>query len=75
MFVANKDIRDKIKRNALFMYRVAVKIGCHENTLIRWLRKPLSAERRKLVEQAIDELILEDIAMGVWGIHGQAENN
>ncbi|MDA0409614.1 hypothetical protein [Levilactobacillus brevis] len=52
----NSLVRDEIKRLRLFHWEVAKQIGISDSRFSVWLRTPLSDERRKRVEKAIDEL-------------------
>ena len=52
----NVDIRKEIKRNNLYQYQVAAKLGVSECTLIRWLRKELPEEKQAQIMQIIAEL-------------------
>lgn len=53
---ANSDVRASIIRCRLRYWEVAEKVGISDGRLSVWLRTPLSNERRKRVEKAIDEL-------------------
>lgn len=52
----NVAIRDEIGRKRIKYWEVAEKVGISDGRLSVWLRTPLSDERRKRVEKAIDEL-------------------
>lgn len=52
----NKEIRNNIYEARLKYWEVAEKVGISDGRLSVWLRTPLSDERRKRVEKAIDEL-------------------
>lgn len=52
----NKEIRNNIYEARLKYWEVAEKVGISDGRLSVWLRTPLSNERRKRVEKAIDEL-------------------
>lgn len=56
---ANTEIRNKIESNRIFYWEVAEKVGIAQSNLSVWLRTPMSAERKKRVEKAIDELLAE----------------
>ena len=49
----NAKIREQIKQAGVFQYEVAETLGITEMTLIRWLRKPLSADTEKRITTAI----------------------
>lgn len=53
---ANNDLRQKIYASRLKYWEVAEEVGISDGRLSVWLRTPLSDERRKRVEKAIDEL-------------------
>ncbi|ESU33243.1 hypothetical protein G3A_07195 [Bacillus sp. 17376] len=55
----NQDLREKIKHSNFFAYEVAAKLGCHENTLFRLLRKKLTEEQKQTILDAINHLTLE----------------
>lgn len=59
MISANKKIREKIFINRLYHWQVANQLGISDATLSRWLRTPLSEDRKQRVEKAIDELLAE----------------
>ena len=52
----NQEIKNKVKENGLFMWQIADEIGISEPTLVRWMRYPLSAEKRASVMDAIKHL-------------------
>lgn len=54
---ANNELRSEMSEYRLRYWEVAEKIGISDGRLSVWLRTPLSDERRKRVEKAIDELI------------------
>lgn len=51
----NEDIKEKIKTAGLHQYQVAELCGIGESTMIRWLRKKLSAERKEKILSAIEK--------------------
>lgn len=53
---ANNDLRQKIYASRLKYWEVAEEVGISDGRLSVWLRTPLSDERRKRVEKAIDGL-------------------
>jgi len=53
---ANNDLRQKIYASRLKYWEVAEEVGISDGHLSVWLRTPLSDERRKRVEKAIDGL-------------------
>ena len=50
----NKDIKEKIKSSGLHQYQVADMCGVSETTLVRWLRYPLTPEKREMILSAIE---------------------
>jgi hypothetical protein len=53
---ANVDIRSRIKKSGFYAWQVAEKLGVHENTFFRMLRKELSEQKKCRVNEAIKEL-------------------
>ncbi|MDD6229748.1 MAG: hypothetical protein PUA95_03335 [Lactimicrobium massiliense] len=56
MIKNNQDIRQEMADNDLPYWMVAAEIGISESTLIRWMRLPLSDDKKAQVEEAIDSL-------------------
>lgn len=52
----NATIRNEILNNSLKYWQVADMVGISDTTFSKWLRKPLSDERKARVERAINEL-------------------
>lgn len=51
------DIRAMLKERRIFQWELARTLGISEFTLVRWLRNgPLSEERAKAVQNAIEQL-------------------
>lgn len=57
----NENIRKRAKAAGIPLWRIAAELGVSEPTIIRWLRFPLSDERRKEIETAIKRLVDEAI--------------
>lgn len=55
----NIEIRDILKKRHIYNYEVAHQLGIAEFTFCRWLRNEFSEERKKLVLEAIDKLVVE----------------
>lgn len=53
---ANQTIRAAAKKNGIKHWRIAMHLGVSEQTFMRWLRIPLTAEREKAILEAIDDL-------------------
>lgn len=56
---ANQDLREKIKHSNFFAYEIAAKLGCHENTLFRLLRRELPEDEKQRIMDALNQLSLE----------------
>ncbi len=59
--VENYVIRQKAREKKIPLWRIAAELGISEPTITRWMRFPLTSEREKLVESAIDKLSQEGI--------------
>jgi hypothetical protein len=55
----NTDIRNLIRVSGFCFWQVAEKIGMHENSLYRMLRKKLEIEDKKKIYLALEELKIE----------------
>ena len=53
---ANMDLRCAAWTAGVPLWAIAGEMGISTNTMYRWLRKPLSAERREQFETAIQTL-------------------
>lgn len=53
---ANSDIRNEAKSHGIKHWQIAEKIGVSDQTIMRWLRVPLSDERKRMIIEAIEEL-------------------
>ena len=53
---ANTDIRERMKQAEIKSWALAYKLHIDESTISRWLRTPLTEERRAKIEAAIDEM-------------------
>ena len=56
-YIKNIEIRNLIRKNRLFNYEVAAKIGISEYTFARWLRFELDENKKARTLNAIKELI------------------
>lgn len=54
--MANIELRQEMKANFIPQWKVAEVLGVSEMTLIRWLRKELTEDKRIKVQQAIESL-------------------
>ncbi|RDU34721.1 hypothetical protein DRW41_22105 [Neobacillus piezotolerans] len=52
----NQDIRDLIKKSDVYSWEVAEKLGIHENTMYRLLRKELDDAGKERFRQALKVL-------------------
>ena len=52
---ANLEVRSIMKEKKIFQWQVAVEMGVSDVTLVRWLRLPLSDEKKAMVMKAIDK--------------------
>ncbi|WP_197214927.1 hypothetical protein [Cytobacillus firmus] len=58
---ANQELRQQIRESGFYAWQVAEKIGIHENTFFRILRKDLNDQERHLVIEALEQLSLESV--------------
>ena len=58
--MANKEIREEMKTCNIPQWKLADIIGICEMTLIRWLRRELSPERKEKIINAIREATNND---------------
>lgn len=56
---ANSEIRNKAKNINIKHWQIAAKLGVSEQTIMRWLRVPLTKERKDKILAAIEELSKE----------------
>lgn len=52
----NEDIREYMKVHNVFIWEVALAFNVSEMTIYRWLRKPLTTEKKKLLVDAINSI-------------------
>ena len=57
--MANEKVRLMARKNGVRHWEIAIHIGVSEQTLVRWLRTPLNAERESIVCKAIEDLAAE----------------
>lgn len=58
---ANETVRAAAKARGIPLWKIAIKMGVSEPTMIRWLRIPLSPEKESAILVAIDELAKEAV--------------
>lgn len=56
----NDDIRAMAKKSGVRLWQVAAYLGISEATMTRWIRAPLSDERKSKFISAIHELAKEE---------------
>ncbi len=52
----NSKIRELIRKNKIYQYRIAETIGISEFTLCRWFRNELTKDKEEMIISAIEEL-------------------
>lgn len=55
----NSDVRKMAMQHGVKQWQIAAECHISEQTLVRWLRFPLSAERKALIVAAIERLAQE----------------
>lgn len=56
---ANKEIKDKAKKNGIYLWRIAEALNMHDSALSRKLRRELSAEEKEKILTMIDRMVME----------------
>lgn len=56
----NKKVREAAKANGVKHWQIAAKLGISEQTIMRWLRMPLSHEKELAILKAIEVIAKED---------------
>lgn len=54
----NKDIRNRLKKENIYLWQIADKLGIHETTLIKKLRKELTKEQNMQLLSAVESIRL-----------------
>ena len=57
--MSNKDIKELLHRENIYMWQVAKKLGVHETTFCKWFRDELSQEQVQRVLSAVEEIKLD----------------
>lgn len=57
--MSNKEIEALLKKQKIYKWQVAKKIGIHETSFVRWFREELSQEQKQQVMSAIEEIKLD----------------
>ena len=55
----NQKIEQLLKREKIFKWQIARKIGIHETSFVRWFRDELSQEQVQRVLSAVEEIKLD----------------
>lgn len=55
----NDDIRRTARRNGVFLWQIADKLGIHDSNFSRKLRKELPDKEKERIFQIIDEIVQE----------------
>lgn len=58
----NVVVRNKAKEHGVKHWQIAVELGISEQTLMRWLRVPLSSEKENAILEAIQSISREENA-------------
>lgn len=61
--MSNKEIKELLHRENIYMWQVARKIGIHETSFCKWFREPLSQEQEQMVLSAVEEIKLDRLKM------------
>ena len=56
---ANSELRDCLHRERITQWQLGAVMGVSEMTVIRWLRTPLTPERRQKITQAVEQILRE----------------
>lgn len=56
----NKKVREAAKVNGVKHWQIAAKLGISEQTIMRWLRMPLSHEKELAILKAIEVIAKEE---------------
>ena len=54
---ANMDIREWLYNARIPLWMLADAMGVHENTVVRWLRRPVTHDQRERIVQAIENIL------------------
>lgn len=55
---ANQDIRDYAAQKGVYFWEIAMKLGVSEQTITRWMRVELPADKRREIEQVINDIAI-----------------
>ena len=54
--MSNQDIRLRLAGRGLTLWQLAEQVGVSEPTMTRWMRTPLTGDRREKIIQAIEAM-------------------
>lgn len=57
---ANENVRSAAKNKGVKHWQIAARMGVSEQTIVRWLRLPLSKEKENAILTAIDDIAREE---------------
>jgi len=57
--MSNEEIIILLKKENIYKWQVAKKLGIHETTFIKWFREPLTKEQQLQVLSTIEKIKLE----------------
>ena len=57
--MTNIEIKETLRRNRIYLWEVAMKLGVSEITLCRWLRQDLPKDKQQQIVNAITEIVVE----------------
>ena len=57
--MSNKEIESLLKREKIYKWEVAERLGLHETSFCRWWRRELSEEQARQVLSAVEEIRLD----------------
>ena len=61
MITANNDLRGYMRKHFVPYWKLALKIGVAESTLIRWLRTELPEHKKQEYMSMVDEIYTEEV--------------
>lgn len=54
---ANSELRTRLYNARIPLWMLADAIGVHENTVVRWLRRPVTLEQTERIEKALETIM------------------
>lgn len=55
----NAEVRAQAKENGVYLWEVADRLGVAYSTMLCWLRRELSAEKKEAMQNAIAQIVVE----------------